>query len=169
MLEAGILTEDDRVELIDGEIIETSPIGSSHSGCVIRLTALLTRLLGSAAVVSVQNPLRLDDYTEPLPDVTLLKARDDFYSHSHPTPADVLLIVEVADSSLAYDRDVKVPLYARAGVPEVWLVDLVNDVVELYAQPAGGAYAVAEKLRRGQRLVARQVAALTLGVEDILG
>src|SRR5918997_6720202 len=103
MLEAGILTEDDRVELIDGEIIEMSPIGSRHASCVMRLNAVLTKRLGDTAIVNVQNPLRLSTRSEPLPDCSLLKPREDFYSRAHPTPDDVLLVVEVADSSIGYD------------------------------------------------------------------
>src|ERR671938_544657 len=124
MGEAGILTEDDRVELIEGEIIEMSPIGSRHAACVNRLNTLLGRHLRQTAIVSVQNPIRLDAYSEPEPDVALLRPRADYYESGHPTPADALLIVEVADTSADYDRIIKLPLYAKAGIPEAWLVDL---------------------------------------------
>lgn len=119
MAAAGVLSEDDRVELIEGEIIEMNPIGSRHAACVGRLTKLLERQAGDRVIVWVQNPVQVNDYSEPLPDVTLLKPRDDFYAQANPQPADVLLIIEVADSSVDYDHEIKTPLYARAGIPEV--------------------------------------------------
>lgn len=140
MGEAGILGEDDRLELIDGEIIAMTPIGPGHAGCVNRLTALLAGRVGSRAVLAVQNPVFLGEHAEPQPDVVLLKPRPDFYSHSHPAAQDVLLVIEVADSSADYDRTVKVPHYARAGIPEVWIVDLPQRVVEVYRKPEDGEY-----------------------------
>lgn len=169
MLEAGILTEDDRVELIDGEIIEMSPIGSRHAASVMRLSILLTERLGRAALVNVQNPLRLSRKTEPLPDVVVLKPRADFYGESHPGPADVLLVVEVADTALSYDRRVKLPLYARAGVPEVWIVNLPKSVVEVYTRPGGETYTEIRKAGRGQALKATGLPSLEVKVDDILG
>jgi Uma2 family endonuclease len=169
MAEAGILTADDRVELIEGEIVQMSPIGSLHAACVRRLNQLLQRLLGHAAVISVQDPVRLSDFSEPEPDVALLKPRADFYAHQHPTPDDVLLIIEVADTTVLYDRNVKVPLYARAGIPEVWLVDLQQDLIELYARPAGGSYQVQRQVRRGERLTAETIPQPTLDVDAVLG
>jgi Uma2 family endonuclease len=169
MLAAGILTEDDRVELINGELIKMSPIGDLHAACVIRLTMLFTRLVGVAALVSVQNPVRLNDYSEPQPDVALLKPRKDYYAQAKPTPADVLLIVEVADSSIDYDRRVKVPLYARALIPFVWLVDLNADAIEVYSQPANGAYQVLQTARRGDHLTLESLPDLTIMADDILG
>jgi Uma2 family endonuclease len=118
MAEAGILTEDDRVELIEGEIIEKGSITSRHAGCVNRLNAMLNRQFEQAAIVSVQHPVRIDGYSEPEPDVAVLKLRDDFYSEGHPTPADVLLVVEVADSSVEFDRNKKLPLYAGQIFPK---------------------------------------------------
>ncbi|MDQ3917533.1 MAG: Uma2 family endonuclease, partial [Acidobacteriota bacterium] len=115
---AGIFHPDDRLELIGGEIVEMSPIGSSHAACVKFLSALLQRLFGGTLIVSTQDPIRLDDFSEPQPDVALLRWREDFYRHAHPTPADVLLVVEVADTTVESDRQVKIPLYARAGIPE---------------------------------------------------
>jgi Uma2 family endonuclease len=121
---AGILPEDSRVELINGEIIDMAPIGSRHAGSVSQLNALLERATGDAAIVWVQNPIALSDHTEPQPDLALLRPREDFYKTAHPGPGDVLLVIEVADTTLAYDRDIKLPLYARASIPEAWLVDL---------------------------------------------
>jgi len=169
MLEAGILTEDDRVELIDGEIIEMSPIGSRHAACVMRLTLLLTEQLGRTAVVSLQNPLRLSTRTEPLPDVVVLKPRPDFYAESHPGPEDALLVVEISDTTLTYDRRVKLPKYAGAGIPEVWSVNLPKEIVEVYRRPDGGSYSEIAKANRGQTLEATQLPALKVSLDDILG
>lgn len=169
MLEAGILTEDDRVELIDGEIVEMSPIGSRHAASVNRLMRYFIRHLGDAVVVTAQNPLRLNREAEPVPDVLVLKPRADFYAESHPGPDDVLLVVEVSDTTLAYDRRVKLPLYARAGVPEVWIVNLPKAVVEVYVGPGGHTYDEIRKAGRGQELSATRLPALKLKADDILG
>ena len=118
MAEAGILTADDRVELLDGEIVEKTPIGSRHAAAVDRLTNALTRTLADRAIVRVQNPIRLSERSELQPDLALLRPRPDFYEHAHPGPADVVLVIEVAETSGDVDRLVKVPLYARAGIPE---------------------------------------------------
>jgi len=140
MGEAGILHEDARVELIDGEIIDMSPIGSRHSGTVNQLSRLFERAIGEHAIVAAQNPFILGNHSEPQPDIALLKPRDDFYKHSHPQSRDVLLVVEVAESSLRYDREIKIPLYARHGIPEVWLVDLENNQLRVFSDPSEGAY-----------------------------
>lgn len=135
MAEAGILGEDDRCELIEGEIIDMAPIGSRHASTVKRLLRHFERTVGNSAIVSIQDPIRLDARNEPQPDLALLRHRDDFYQQAHPTPGDVLLIVEVADASLRYDREVKLPLYARFGIPEVWIVDLQSSRVEIFRGP----------------------------------
>ncbi len=145
MAEAGILSEDDRVELIDGELIAMAPIGQGHAGIVNGLNRVLVMAFGEQAVVSVQNPLRIDRLNEPQPDFVVLRPRDDLYQHgARPEPADVVLVVEVADSSLRYDRTVKLPLYARAGIGEVWIVDLRRRVVDVHRTPAGDGYATVE-------------------------
>jgi len=150
MAEAGILTHDDRVELIDGEIIDMNPIGSPHAAVTNRLARLLNRTVADAtALVSVQSPLRLDDFNEPEPDVMLLLPRADDYRASHPSTADVHLLVEVSDSSLTYDRGTKLALYANFGVPEVWIVDLVGAAVEVFRQPKEGAYSSRERRTSG--------------------
>ena len=118
MAEAGILLEDDRVELIEGEIIELSPIGRHHASTLIRLNELFVRRFGDVALVSAQNPIRLSDDTEPQPDLALLRRRSDFYDAGLPRPEDILLGVEVADTSVAYDRRLKIPLYGRSGIAE---------------------------------------------------
>src|SRR6476620_10907112 len=125
MAEVGILSRGDRVELIEGEIVDMAPIGSAHGGTVVALTELVARLVADGKVlVSVQGPLRLDPHNEPQPDLMLLRPRADRSRNSHPTAADVLLLVEVADNSLAYDHGPRLALYARHSVPEVWVVDL---------------------------------------------
>ena len=136
MGEAGPFAEGVRVELIGGEIIDMSPIGSAHVGMVARLGQMLYAAAGQNAIVYIQNPILLDDNSEPEPDLALLKTRDDFYATSHPEPEDVLLLVEVFDTTLRYDREVKVPLYASAGIPEVWLIDIGGNQLEVFRKPA---------------------------------
>jgi Uma2 family endonuclease len=169
MAEAGIFTEDDRVELIEGEIIDMSPIGSYHAGCVDQLNSLLNQKIGQAASIRVQSPIRLNDFSQPQPDIALLKPRADFYRRSHPTPADVLLVVEVADTSVDYDRHVKLPLYAGAGIPETWLVILPKDTVEVHSQPQNGKYQKVQRLKRGKTLTSPTISGLTLSIDEILG
>jgi Uma2 family endonuclease len=152
MIRAGILAEDDPVELLEGEVVRRMPTGSSHAGTVKRMNRLLSRLVGEAAIVSVQDPLALGEFSEPEPDLMLLRPRPDFYAHAHPTTEDVLLVVEVADTSLATDLEVKVPLYAGHGVREVWLVDLEHRRVLAYRDPAGGRYQEEHVLQPGDLL-----------------
>lgn len=140
MRSAGILAEDDRVELLDGEVRQMSPIGPFHAALVNRLTAILTRLLGDTAIVSIQNPIQLNDYSEPQPDVVIMHPRDDYYAHAHPRPDDILVVIEIADSSIDYDRDEKMPRYAEAGISEAWLIDVANQQIEHYTQPRNGIY-----------------------------
>ena len=140
MGEAGILGPQDRVELIEGEIIDMSPIGSNHAGTVNYLNQVLFAALQENAIISPQNPIILNDRNEPDPDIVLLKPRKDFYRQSHPTPNDVLLIIEVADTSLRYDSEIKIPLYARYGIPEVWIVDLENNQLTKYLSPNDDHY-----------------------------
>jgi Uma2 family endonuclease len=138
--QTGVLGEDDRVELIDGEIVDMAPIGSEHAGTVTLLAKLFQEGAGDSAVVWVQNPVSLDSGSEPQPDLALLRPKADFYRSGHPDPTDVLLLVEVADASMRYDREVKLPLYARHGVPEVWLVDLQNRRFEFFLRPNAAEY-----------------------------
>jgi Uma2 family endonuclease len=169
MAEAGILSEDDRVELLEGEIVAMSPIGSKHAACVDRLTRYFDRQVGDHAIVRVQNPIRLGEHSEAQPDLALLKPRPDFYASSHPGPEDVLLVVEVAESSATVDREVKVPLYARFGVPEVWVVDLAGEQVEVFRQPSPQGYQDLRTLRRGEVVSPLLLPELPLPVEAILG
>ncbi|MGA8054949.1 MAG: Uma2 family endonuclease [Burkholderiales bacterium] len=149
MGEAGILDEDDRVELIDGAIYDMAPIGSRHAAIVNFLVERLTLSAKGRLLVRGQGPLQIPPYNEPLPDVLLLKPRADRYRDSLPQPADVLLIVEIAHSSLGRDRDVKIPIYAREGIPEAWLVDVQRRVVTVYRGPAPEGYAEAFELSEG--------------------
>ena len=146
MGEVGILSEDDRLELIDGEIFDMPPIGSQHGGRVKHLNRLLSKAVGESAIVSVQNPIILGDHSEPEPDLALLRPRPDFYTNSHPRAPDVLLLIEVADSTLQTDRDIKVPLYARHDIPEVWIVDIRNRQILRFAHPKQGVYQTLETL-----------------------
>ena len=150
MAEAGIFRPDDRVELIDGEIYDMVPIGSGHAGKTDRLNRAFARAFAEGLVhVGVQRPLRLDALNELQPDLMLLKPRTDDYQRGHPAPADVLLLIEVSDSSLSYDRKTKLPLYAKFGVPEVWIVNLTEGSVEVYREPAADAYAARDRLSAG--------------------
>jgi len=169
MADTGILTGKDHVELIEGEIIKMSPIGSRHAACVNRLTAYLHAVVQNAAIVSVQNPVHLDEYSEPEPDLTLLKPRKDFYANAHPLPADVLLIIEVSDTSFEYDRDIKLPLYAKAGIPEVWLIDLQNEKIEIHRQPVANRYKISTAHKRGASFQSAAIADASIVVDKILG
>ena len=141
MSELGVLPREARTELIEGEIIDMNSIGTRHASMVMRLNRLLQAAVGDLALVNVQNPVRLSNFDEPEPDLIVLRPRSDFYAEAHPTAADVLLIIEVADSSLEYDRRIKAPLYAQHGVVEFWLVDLEHREVRFFRQPQGQAYA----------------------------
>jgi Uma2 family endonuclease len=170
MGETGILGEDDRVELIEGEIIEMTPIGSRHSGTVGRIQHLFSMRLTTRALVWIQNPLLLVRYqSEPEPDVMLLAPRSDFYAAGHPEPPDVHLLVEVADSSLPYDRRTKFPLYARAGVAEAWLIDLDTGRLEIHRDPANAGYASVSVPRRDERFGPLAFPDLALTLPDLLG
>jgi Uma2 family endonuclease len=169
MGEEGIIEPEEHVELIDGEIIVMCPIGNRHSGCVTILTNALAVALAGRALVSPQNPLRVSRHSEPQPDLTLVRPRADGYTRAHPKPADVLFAIEVMESSARYDRGVKIPMYARAGVPEVWLVDLNRDQVETYRQPQGDAYAECRVFGRGEMFGPAAFPDVLLRVDDVLG
>ncbi|MBC8162642.1 MAG: Uma2 family endonuclease [Roseiflexaceae bacterium] len=167
MREAQILTEDDRVELIDGQIIVMSPIGPFHVGLVIKLTQLLSAALGNTGLVSVQNPIELNQFGEPQPDIAVLRPRDDVYTTALATPEDVLLLIEVSDSSLAYDRDQKLPQYAAAGITEVWLVDAQKLIIEQYTHPFDDQYTQLVKVVRGHRITATTIPILSFTTDQI--
>lgn len=169
MVRTGILTEEDRVELLEGEIIQMSPIGERHASCVKRLNRLLAQRLGDRAIVSVQDPIRLDDDSEPQPDLAILRPKADFYASGHPRPGDILFLIEVADTTQEKDRGVKIPLYARAGIPEVWLMDLEQARVEVYGQPERDRYGEVRSFTREKRLSPRAFADTEIPVGEILG
>jgi Uma2 family endonuclease len=170
MAEAGILNEDDRVELIEGEIIEMTPIGSPHASIVRRFEALFSQLVtNERAMISAQNPVRLSDFSEPQPDIALLRWRSDYYASVHPGPADVLLLVEVADTSIEYDREVKLGLYAQAGISEVWIVDIGSHAVEVYREPSVHGYESVVTAGPGQQVSPAAFPELQISIEQILG
>lgn len=166
MGEAGVIPPDCRVELINGEIIEMSPIKSLHSGTVNLLNRLLTSILGDNAIVSVQNPVQLNDYSEPEPDLSVLKFRSDHYIRSHPGPQEVLLLIEVANTSLDTDQQIKLPLYAEAEIPEVWIVNLSDRQIEVYSKPTKEGYSQINIFRNGDTIKTALIE--NLAVDDIL-
>jgi Uma2 family endonuclease len=169
MAACGILGEDDRVELLDGEIVEMSPIGLRHLSRVDWLAHFLMRALEGRAIVRVQGSIRLDPRSEPQPDLVILKYRPDFYAQLHAGPEDVLFLIEVGDSSVDVDRDVKVALYARSGIAEVWLVNLRGERLEVYRTPQDSAYRDVAHLQGGHRIAPAAFPDLILQVADILG
>jgi Uma2 family endonuclease len=168
MGEAGIFPPDARLELIEGEIVELSPIGSPHAACVTYLTHILNELEREFQV-RVQNPVWLSDFSEPQPDLALVHWRDDFYRGAHPSPADVLLVVEVADTTVITDRSIKLPLYARAGIREAWLVNIPDGRIEIFSDPSGDTYQRAELFERGRQAQSHTIERLKVTVEELLG
>ena len=169
MGQVGILGEDDRLELLEGEIVEMAPIGSRHQATINRLTELFSFRVSDRALVTVQGPVRLAEDSEPQPDLMLLRRRADFYSSAHPGPGDVFLLVEVSDSSTEYDREVKIPLYAGHRVAEVWIVGLESEAVEVYRRPAAPGYQSVSQSVRGQHVSPEFSPGLELAEDDILG
>jgi Uma2 family endonuclease len=170
MARTGILKPDLRVELIDGDIIEMNPIGRPHKGTVDRLNEIfMPRVLGTA-IVRIQSSIPLGNHGEPEPDLALLRRRADFYTTGEEeTPDDILLLIEVADSSERYDRRTKAPLYARFGVPELWIVDLNNHRIQRYLDPTPDGYRTTRIYRRGESLSPLAFPDLMIAVDDILG
>jgi len=167
MREAGIFAEDDRVELLDGEIYLMSPLGPLHIAIVNRLNKLLVRQVADDAIVSIQNAVRLNDYSEPQPDVAILQPRDDFYAGAHPVAEDVLLVIEVADTSVEYDRAEKLPRYAAAQIAEAWLIDVASETLEQYWQPRNGKYLLKRLAERGDVVAAQAIPILQMPVDRI--
>lgn len=168
MIEAGILTENDRVELLDGQIVAKSAITHGHAACVRRLTRVFAPLMDDRATVSIQNPVRLSQYSEPEPDVALLTYREDMYSQAYPTALDVLVLIEVADTTLAYDRNVKLPMYARAEIPEVWIIDLVGETIERYTEPTADGFRIVRRYRRDDAIEPARLPGIVIQVDDVL-
>ena len=169
MAEIGILTEDDRVELIEGEILVMPPIGEDHFGHVNLLTRVFVLAFSNEAVVHIQNPVRLAPRTEPEPDVVLLRYREDDYRGKFPVPDDVLLLVEVADHSLGYDQSTKRMLYARAGIQEYWIVDLVHAELVVHRDPSRAKYRSVQRFKHGDTIAPLAFPGVLLAISDLLG
>jgi len=157
----GIIGDDERVELLCGKIIPMGPIGKRHALCVNQFAQVLLPILGTQASLTIQNPIQIDDYTEPEPDLALIQAPLTRYADHHPRPEEVYLVIEVADTTLQKDRMVKLPLYAKAGIPECWIVNLEGEAIEAYREPEADSYLYKQTLR------ARQALALPSGLGDI--
>lgn len=168
MVGAGVFTEDSRVELIRGDIVPMSPINALHAGTLKRLVGLVTAGLAGQAVFGVQDPILIDENSEPQPDLTICKPRPDDYTEAHPKPDEIWLVVEVSDSSVRYDREVKVPLYASAGIAEVWLLDLNATVLEIYRTPSADGYKSIQRLKPGDTVSPLAFPDLTLEVAALL-
>lgn len=169
MDEKGMFHPEDRVELIGGEIYDMSPIGSLHARCVKFLSNFLIQTLSGSVIVGVQDPIILDDLSEPQPDISILDYRADFYKEVTPNADNVRLLMEVADTSADFDRKLKLRRYASAGIPETWLVDLASDRVELHTQPAENGYKLVRAYQRGETIASEAIPAIELSVDDILG
>jgi Uma2 family endonuclease len=169
MAKAGVLKPDARVELLDGRIIDMSPIGPFHGGVVNRINRWFSIHARGRWLVSAQNPLRLDDYSEPEPDLMLLKPASDDYTSRHPRPEDVFLLIEVSDTTLDYDRKEKLPAYGRAGIPVVWILNLNDRIIEVYREPHFTGYGSLRTLRAGDTAVPLAFADAAVDVSELLG
>lgn len=170
MIADGVFAEDERLELIRGEIIEMSPIENPHATCVRRLINRLVSRLGTRALIDAQDPIRLErQQSRPQPDIVVLRPAEDFYSGATPEPKDILLVIEVADSSLAYDRKVKIPLYAEAGISEAWLMDLNSGRIFTYRQPSPDGYRQVREHHRGEWISPEAFPDERFQVDDFLG
>jgi Uma2 family endonuclease len=169
MAETGILAENERIELIAGDIVTMIPVGSQHTSCVKSLKQLFTTMLIDTVVVWVQNPICLGEYSEPEPDIALLKLRPDLYTEHCPIPKDVFLIVEVTEQALDYERDIKLPVYAQTGIGEVWLVNIKDMKVEVYTNPAGQEYDMYRKFCQEHTITSVIFPNLRIPVEKIFG
>jgi Uma2 family endonuclease len=168
MAETGVLKPDARVELLDGKIIDMSPIGPFHGGLVNRLIRIFTKLSNGRWLESAQNPLRLDEHSEPEPDFMLLKPSADDYTRRHPEPEDVFLLIEVADASLDYDREEKLPAYGRAGIPELWIINLRDQTIEIYREPHFTGYGSKTILRASDKATPQAFPDAIVDVAELL-
>jgi Uma2 family endonuclease len=169
MGEAGVFHPEARLELIEGEIIEMAPVGTRHISCVNRANALFTARLAGKAMVSIQNPVVLSRYTEPQPDIVLAKPREDYYSAKRISSEDTLLVIEVSDSTLRFDRNRKMPLYAKSGAPELWIENLREDVILVYRNPRAKTYSTALTFTRGQSISISAFPEVHFQVDELLG
>lgn len=170
MTEVGVLPEDATIELIDGDVVDAAPISPLHAYCTTRLMYLLHERLGEeAGSVRVRGPIHIDDYNEPNPDLVIARFRADHYREAHPVPEEVSLLVEVADASLTFDREVKLPLYASACIPEFWLIDLPSNRVAVYRQPLGNDFSACANYEPGRSFSPLAFPELRIAVEEIVG
>lgn len=170
MIRAGVFLEDERIELIDGEIVEMAPINFPHAVCVSRIDHSLRKTLGvEAAYIWVQNPIQFKGKSRLQPDIAVLKWRDDLYTGKNPTPEDVLLLIEVAESSVRYDRYIKAPRYARAGIPELWIVLVKLGTVEVYTEPGETGFGKVHQAGRGESLPLPPPLDGSISIDDIFG
>jgi len=169
MLELGVLTENEQVELIRGEIIKISSMGIRHLACVDRINELFFLRLVKSVIVRIQNSVRLNDNSEPQPDVSLLQRRPDFYETQHPQPEDIFLLIEVSDTTVKYDREIKIPLYAENNIVEVWLVNLTEKCLEVYRQPTANVYEFVQTFKSGETVEIQALPNVTFTVDEILG
>lgn len=169
MIDAGVFIGNSDYELIEGEIVKKMTQGDLHIACINRLNMFFAPRLVGQAIVSVQNAVVISEISEPEPDVTLLRFREDFYASGKATAEDVLLLIEVSDSTVKYDRDVKIPLYAASEVAEVWLVNLPRQIVEIYSQPERGRYKITGKYGKTQTISPKFLPAIKIKVADLLG
>jgi len=168
MIELGMLKDYEKAEIIEGELIQKMPIGDKHASIVDVLNRFFIKNVSDDVRVRIQNPIRLTDYDEPEPDIVLADLTK-YDGKRHPRPPEILLIVEVSDSTLKYDRDTKLSLYAEAEIPEVWIVNLKNDIIEVHQKPNSGIYQLAQIFKRGDVLQSESLSNLELEVDKILG
>jgi Uma2 family endonuclease len=169
MAAQGILKAEEKVELICGEIIKMSPMGTRHAACIYRLTQLFYRKFADLILLGVQNPITLNNNSQPEPDLSLLIPREDFYALAHPCPEDIYLIIEVSDSTLDYDRNIKIPLYAEAKIKEVWIVNINESCLEVYRHPLDDSYQTIQKYYRGDNICLESFPKIELTIIEILG
>lgn len=169
MADIGIFGPDERTELLDGEVVRRMTVSSRHAGCVKQLLQIFAAGLAGRAILGVQDPVQLDDRSEPEPDLAILAMREDMYRQRHPLPADIHLLIEVAESSIQIDREIKTPLYAAAGIPELWIVDLPAERISVLRQPGPAGFDERIELGRGDRLTPMAFPELEIRVEEVLG
>ena len=169
MQDAGVFTGNERVELIKGEIIKMSPMGIRHSACVKCLAELFILRLAQTVTVGIQDSVRLNNTSEPQPDISLLQRRSDFYRTQQPQPENVFLLIEVSDTTIKYDREIKVPLYAENNIVEVWLVNLNETCLEVYRQPKGNGYENVQTFKKGETVTIQAFPNVSFNVDEILG
>lgn len=169
MAETGIIKDEDRFELIEGELIDMGKIGNRHAACVRRLLRLLTQVIADQAIIDVQNPIQLGNYSQPQPDLAILSRKNDYYEAAHPTPEDIFLLVEVADTTIETDREIKIPLYAKHNIIEVWLINLNREVVEVYSQSNLNSYTEEKIFTKGQIISPISFPEININVDKIFG